>query len=120
MRFAIPVKKGRGVDSQVDTTLSECYRVLMVDIEDTTFDLSHVELNDAPGDCGGMVQRMIDANVDAVVFGHASPKQMATLSAHGIDVYVAAHGTAREALCSIFDGCLQGTGVGSLCPDEEP
>ena len=115
MKFAIPVKKGRGLDSLIDTSFSECHRLLLVVTDDEQLELSHIAFSGRPGDCNDIVARMLEENVEAAVFGHISQAQIEALADVDIDVYVGAQGTVREALCRILDGRLETSMGRNLC-----
>ncbi len=118
MRVAIPVKQNLGLDSPIDTSLSQCAELLVVDVVDGDLQRSQVALSERPGDCACMIHSITAKHVDVVIFGWASPQQLDELEAAGIRVYVAGQGTAREALCSMLDGCLEAPDGQALCSEE--
>jgi len=115
MRVAIPVKQDLGLDSQIDTSLSECTELLLVDVVDGNLQRSQVSVSDRPGDCACMVHDIATKHVDAVVFGRANLTQLDELQSAGIQAHVAGQGSVRQALCSILDGCLKDSDGKSLC-----
>ena len=119
MRVAIPVKQNIGLDSPIDTSLSACTELLLVDVVNGDLQGSQVALSERPGDCACMMNTLTAKQVDAVVFGRASLAQLDELRAAGIRTYVAGQGSVRQALCSILDGCLQDSEGKSLCTEAD-
>ena len=117
MRVAIPVRQDIGLDSPIDTSLSECTELLLVDVVDGDLQCSQVSVCNHPGDCANMVHDIIAKNVDAAVFGRASLDQLDELQGAGIHVYVAGQGSVRQALCSMLEGHLKTVEGKNLCPE---
>lgn len=101
--------RGTDLDAPVDPVFGRARVFLFVDSE--TLEVEAIE--NAPGAHGAGVQAaqmMTDRAVGAVLTGNVGPNAFQGLTAAGIEIFIGAKGTAREALAAYKDGTLESTG----------
>ena len=99
---------GTDLDAQVDSVFGRARYFLLVDSE--TLEAEAVE--NTPSAHGAGVQAaqiMVDKAVGAVLTGNVGPNAFQGLTAAGIQIYIGAKGTARDALAAYKAGTLQAT-----------
>ena len=100
---------GTDLDAQVDAVFGRARYFLLVDSK--TLEVEAVE--NVPSAHGAGVQAaqiMVDKAVASVLTGNVGPNAFQGLTAAGIQIYIGAKGTAREALAAYESGALQATG----------
>lgn len=100
---------GTNLDAQVDSVFGRARYFLLVDSE--TLEAEAVE--NVPGAHGAGVQAaqiMGDKAVGTVLTGNVGPNAFQGLTAAGIQIYIGAKGTARDALAAYKAGTLQTAG----------
>lgn len=105
MRICITTN-GTNLDAQVDSVFGRARYFLLVDSE--TLEVEAVE--NVPGAHGAGVQAaqmMVDKGVGTVLTGNVGPNAFQGLTAAGIQIYIGAKGSARDALKAYEAGTLQ-------------
>lgn len=108
MRICITTS-GIDLDAQVDSVFGRARYFLLVDSE--TLDTEAVE--NVPGAHGAGVQAaqiMVDKAIGTVLTGNVGPNAFQGLTAAGIQIFIGAKGTARDALAAYKAGTLQTAG----------
>jgi len=96
---------GTSLDAPIDPAFGRARYFLFVDPET----LAVEAFENAPGAHGAGVeaaQRMVDQGVKAVVTGNVGPNAFQGLSAAGIEIFIGATGTARQAVEAYRAGTL--------------
>ncbi len=107
MRICV-TSKGKSLGDQLDERFGRCSYLLVVDT-----DTDQVEAMANPGvmvDHGAAIaaaQRVLDAQVDALVTGHLGPNAEGMLESHSMTVYQARGCTVQEALDAYRAGKLK-------------
>ena len=94
------------LDAQVDSVFGRARYFLLVDSK--TLEVEAVD--NVPSAHGAGVQAaqiMVDKAVASVLTGNVGPNAFQGLTAAGIQIYIGAKGTAREALMAYESGALQ-------------
>ncbi len=101
---------GNDLDSQVDPCFGRAQQFVVVDTDTEAFEAHDNTMNlQAASGAGIQAARFVaELGAHAVVTGNVGPKAYATLSAAGVEVYVDAGGTVREALEAWRAGRLAG------------
>ena len=107
MKIAISAVE-RSVDAQVDPRFGRAQAFMVYDTEADSWEgLENSSQVDAPSGAGIQTGELLSRNgVNVVVTGHCGPNAFRTLSAAGIDLYLGASETVREALKAFQDGRL--------------
>lgn len=108
MKVAVTAR-GESLDDQVDERFGRAAAFLLVDTECRTVEKidNQQNLNAVQGAGIQAAQSVWKAGAEAVVTGHCGPKAFNTLKTAGIDVYVGASGTVKEAVEAMKAGKLQ-------------
>ena len=97
------------LDAQVDSVFGRARYFLLVDSE--TLEVDAIEnVPSAHGAGVQAAQTMVDKAVGAVLTGNVGPNAFQGLSAAGIQIYIGAKGTARDALAAYEAGSLESPG----------
>lgn len=106
MKIAIS-SSGADLDEQVDPGFGCCRCFIVIDPETEAFDVLE---NEAPVSSSGAgiqaAQMVVAAGVDTVITGKLKPNVTDVLEAAGLNVYLGAAGTIRDALQQYQDGRL--------------
>lgn len=97
---------GKDLDAQVDPVFGRARYFLFVDSESLETEVAE----NVPGAHGAGVQAaqtMVSKGVGTLVTGNIGPNAFQGLTAAGIEMYIGAKGTAREALAAYKAGELQ-------------
>jgi len=109
---------GASLDAPIDPVFGRARYFLFVDPETLVVEA----FENAPGAHGAGVeaaQRMVDQGVKAVVTGNVGPNAFQGLSAAGIEIFVGATGTARQAVEAYRAGTLTRAGTPTRGDTEE-
>jgi predicted Fe-Mo cluster-binding NifX family protein len=99
---------GPSLDSQVDPRFGRCQYLLVVDSESMRFEALENPAVMAPGGAGIQAAELVGkVGARAVITGNCGPNAYQVLSAAGIDVFLGASGSAREAIESYRRGELR-------------
>ena len=108
MKVAVSAQ-GKDFGSPVDPRFGRTQYFIVVDTE--TYDFSvHDNTQNVNALQGAGIQaakNVSDLGVDAVISGNVGPNAFATLQAAGIDTYVKAAGTVKEAVEALKSGTLE-------------
>jgi predicted Fe-Mo cluster-binding NifX family protein len=108
---------GPNLDSPVDPRFGRCQFLLIVDIDSLDFEAVENPAVMAPGGAGiQAAELMANRGVEAVITGNCGPNAYQVLSAAGIEVFVGASGSVRQAMESYRRGELRA----ALGPTAEP
>jgi len=109
MKIAISAA-GPSLDSPVDPRFGRCPYLLIVDTESMEFEALENPAVTAPGGAGIQAAELVGKlGVEAVITGNCGPNAYQVLSAAGIDVFVGAFGSVRQAIESYRRGELRAT-----------
>jgi len=108
MRIAITAR-GEQMQSPVDPRFGRAKWFVVIDTETGAFEaVDNKKSFDAAQGAGIQAGRNVaELRVEAVITGNVGPKAFATLKAAGIDVFIGAEGTVREALDRFAAGTLE-------------
>lgn len=105
------------LDADLDPRFGRCRCLLVVDSESMTFEALENPAVMAPGGAGiQAAQAVVDRGAGAVITGNCGPNAYQVLSAAGIDVFVGASGSVREAVEAHRRGDLRATPGPSVGP----
>jgi len=105
------------LDTDLDPRFGRCQYLLIVDSESRDFQALENPAVMAPGGAGMQVAELVaNKGVDAVITGNCGPNAYQVLSAAGIDVFVGASGSVREAVEAYRRGDLRATPGPSVGP----
>jgi len=110
MKVAVTAQ-GRDLNSQVDPRFGRARYFVVVDTDSGEF-TAHDNAKNVNAVQGAGVQAgraVVDLGVAAVVTGNVGPKAFAALRAGGVQVYLGASGTVKEAVEKLKAGELQST-----------
>ena len=90
---------GNNLDSDVDSRFGRCNTFIIVDTESLDFQsVSNGAVGSAHGAGIGAAQVIANLGVKAVLTGHVGPNAHMALSNAGIQMFVGASGTVRDAI----------------------
>lgn len=90
---------GKDMNAQVDSRFGRCEYFLVVDIDSMNVDALSNESAHASGGAGiQAAQKMVNADVGAIITGNIGPNALQTLSAAGIKIFTGIEGTVKEAI----------------------
>ena len=99
---------GNNLDSDVDSRFGRCNTFIIVDTESMGFQaVSNDAVGSAHGAGIGAAQVIANLGVKAVLTGHVGPNAHMALSNAGIQMYVDAKGTVRDAIEAYKQGNLK-------------
>jgi predicted Fe-Mo cluster-binding NifX family protein len=105
------------LDADLDPRFGRCQYLLVVDSESMEFEALENPAVMAPGGAGMQAAELVaNKGVDAVITGNCGPNAYQVLSAAGIDVFVGASGSVREAVEAYRRGDLRATPGPSVGP----
>ncbi len=106
MRVAIS-SSGENLNSQLDPRFGRCAYFLVIDPDEMSFEVFSNE-NFASGGGAGIqsAQFLASKGVDAVITGNCGPNAVQTLSAAGIELFVAQTGTVKKVIEKFKSGEL--------------
>ncbi|MBW2437363.1 MAG: NifB/NifX family molybdenum-iron cluster-binding protein [Deltaproteobacteria bacterium] len=109
MRIAIS-SSGENLNSQLDPRFGRCAYFLVIDPDEMSFEVFSNE-NFASGGGAGIqsAQFLASKGVDAVITGNCGPNAVQTLSAAGIELFVAQTGTVKKVIEKFKSGELIST-----------
>ncbi|MBT4483898.1 MAG: NifB/NifX family molybdenum-iron cluster-binding protein [Candidatus Latescibacteria bacterium] len=101
--------QGKELSSMVDPRFGRAQYFIVVDTEtgEYTSHSNEMNLNAMQGAGIQSAKNVSDFGVQAVISGNMGPNAFATLQAAGIDVYVKASGTVRDAVDAFKEGKLE-------------
>lgn len=106
MKIAITAQ-GPTLDSAIDPRFGRCQYLILADTLTNDWTAIPNPVLGEPGGAGiAMAQRLAQEKVEALITGNVGPNAARALSASGIPVYIAAGGTARQALADFREGRL--------------
>ena len=109
--------RGDNLDSEVDPRFGRCNYFLFINSETMEFEAVENSFAQAGGGAGIQSgQLMSSKEVKAVLTGNVGPNAFQTLTGAGIEIFIGASGTAREAFQSYKEGKMvvtNGPSVGS-------
>lgn len=100
---------GTNLDAQIDSVFGRARYFLLVDSET----LETEAIKNVPGAHGAGVQAaqmMVDKAAGVVLTGNVGPNAFQGLTVAGIQIYIGAKGTVRDALAAYKTGTLQTAG----------
>jgi predicted Fe-Mo cluster-binding NifX family protein len=116
MKIAISAT-GPSLDSPIDPRFGRCQYLLIVDSESLDFEAVENPAVMAPGGAGIQAAELVASmGAGAVITGNCGPNAYQVLSAAGIDIFVGASGSVRQALEAYRKGELQATAGPSTGP----
>jgi len=105
------------LDADLDPRFGRCQYLLVVDSESMEFEALENPAVMAPGGAGMQAAELVaNKGVDAVITGNCGPNAYQVLSAAGIDAFVGASGSVREAVEAYRRGDLRATPGPSVGP----
>jgi predicted Fe-Mo cluster-binding NifX family protein len=108
---------GPSLDSPIDPRFGRCQYLLIVDSESLDFEAVENPAVMAPGGAGIQAAELVASmGAGAVITGNCGPNAYQVLSAAGIDVFVGASGSVREAIEVYRRGGLRATPAPSVGP----
>jgi predicted Fe-Mo cluster-binding NifX family protein len=108
---------GPSLDSPIDPRFGRCQYLLIVDSESLDFEAMENPAVMAPGGAGIQAAELVASmGAGAVITGNCGPNAYQVLSAAGIDVFVGASGSVREAIEVYRRGGLRATPAPSVGP----
>jgi len=116
MKLAVSAA-GPSLDSAIDPRFGRCQYLLIVDSESLDFEAVENPAVMAPGGAGIQAAELVgQMGAGAVITGNCGPNAYQVLSAAGIDVFVGASGSVREAIEAYRKGELRATSGPSTGP----
>lgn len=107
MRICI-TSSGTDLDAQVDSVFGRARYFLLVDSK--TLEVESIENTPSAHGAGVQAaQTMVEKAVGTVLTGNVGPNAYQGLTAAGIQIYIGAKGTGRNALAAYEAGTLQAT-----------
>jgi predicted Fe-Mo cluster-binding NifX family protein len=101
---------GPSLDSPIDPRFGRCQYLLIVDSESLDFEAVENPAVMAPGGAGIQAAQLVASmGAGAVITGNCGPNAYQVLSAAGIEVFVGASGSVREAIEAYRKGELRAT-----------
>jgi len=101
---------GPSLDSPIDPRFGRCQYLLIVDSESLDFEAVENPAVMAPGGAGIQAAELVASmGAGAVITGNCGPNAYQVLSAAGIEVFVGASGSVREAIEAYRRGELRAT-----------
>jgi predicted Fe-Mo cluster-binding NifX family protein len=99
---------GPSLDSPIDPRFGRCQYLLIVDSDSLDFEAVENPAVMAPGGAGIQAAELVGSmGVEAVITGNCGPNAYQVLSAAGIEVFVGASGSVRQAMESYRRGELR-------------
>jgi len=99
---------GHSLDAEVDPRFGRCPAILIVETDQSTFDVVDNTGSTQSGGAGIETARLVaERGVRAVLTGSCGPNAHRTLTAAGIEVYTGCRGTVTEALADLAAGRLE-------------
>ncbi|MCK4805536.1 MAG: NifB/NifX family molybdenum-iron cluster-binding protein [Spirochaetes bacterium] len=109
MNIAV-TSQGDNLDSPVDPRFGRCNYFLIIDSDTLEFEAVENSSSQARGGAGIQSgQLMSSKGVKAVLTGNVGPNAFQTLNEAGIEIFLGASGTVREAVESYKEGKLDST-----------
>jgi len=109
MKLAISAT-GRDLDAAIDPRFGRCAYFLILNPDDMSFEVFENESGSLGGGAGiQSAQLVASKGPDAIITGSIGPNASRTLQAAGLNVFVGASGTIREAVESYKRGELVST-----------
>jgi len=115
MKIAVS-STGKELKSTVDQRFGRALFFVVIDTETEEFTVhdNSQNLNALQGAGIQSAKNVMDYGAKAVVTGNVGPKAFNTLQVAGIEIYIGASGTVREAVEAFKAGKLQKTGKASV------
>lgn len=115
MRVGIPSNNPGGLDAGVSAHFGHCELFTAVEIEECEIKRVWTIDNNGEHNCMIPVRKMADAGVDAVLIGGIGRRPLMEFQNCGIQVFVGAAGTVKEALQNYLDGRLMEASLQDVC-----
>ena len=111
MKLAV-TSQGTDLDSRVDPSFGRAKYFVLVDTETGEFSAhdNQQNINAAQGAGIQAAGNVAELRAEAVITGSVGPNAFATLHAAGIETYIGAAGSVREAIGQFKDGKLERAG----------
>jgi predicted Fe-Mo cluster-binding NifX family protein len=91
--------EGKSLDSNVDLRFGRCQYFIIADIDSLEFEVLENPNIDTMGGAGiQSAQLVASKQVTAVLTGNVGPNAFQTLQAAGVEVFIGASGTIKEAI----------------------
>jgi predicted Fe-Mo cluster-binding NifX family protein len=100
--------EGKTLDSNTDPRFGRCGYFIFVDTDTLEFELAENPSQQAMGGAGVQSAQLVSSKgVKAVVTGNVGPNAFQTLNAAGIEIFIGASGTIKNAIEEYKKGKLQ-------------
>jgi len=99
---------GNDLDAQVDLRFGRARYFILYDTEDKSFSaIDNTQNLSAPQGAGVQSgQNVVNTGAEALITGNCGPKAFRVLTEAGVQIYIGASGTVREAIADLENGKL--------------